>query len=62
MAGTLNYYFVLGWGRRAGRHFRDRYHLLSGSLLPPPCSEVVAGTTHSPQFNLTRPEERQPIP
>ncbi len=29
MGGTLNYYFVRGWGRRARRHFRERHLLLS---------------------------------
>jgi len=28
MGGTLNYYFVRGWGRRAQRHFRERHLLL----------------------------------
>ncbi len=31
MNGTLNYYFVRGWGRRARRHFRER-HLFLRSL------------------------------
>ncbi|HTZ74481.1 MAG TPA: EcsC family protein [Candidatus Aquilonibacter sp.] len=26
IAGTLNYYFVRGWGRRAHRHFAKRHH------------------------------------
>jgi hypothetical protein len=28
MGGTLNYYFVRGWGRRAQSHFRERHLLL----------------------------------
>ncbi|MGD1103545.1 MAG: EcsC family protein [Terriglobia bacterium] len=52
MGGTLNYYFVRGWGRRAQRHFRERHILLRSSLLPPPCWEVTAGATHSPQLAL----------
>jgi hypothetical protein len=52
MGGTLNYYFVRGWGRRAQRHFRERHILLRSSVLPPPCLEIAAGATHSPQLTL----------
>jgi len=52
MGGTLNYYFVRGWGRRAQRHFRQRHVLLRSSLLPPPCLQVAAGATHSPQLTV----------
>ena len=52
MGGTLNYYFVRGWGRRAQSHFRERHILLRSSLLPPPCLEVTARVTHSPQLTL----------
>jgi hypothetical protein len=34
MGGTLNYYFVRGWGRRAQRHFRERHLLLRNPMLP----------------------------
>ena len=54
VGGTLNYYFVRGWGRRAQRHFRERHILLRSSLLPPPILEVSAGTTDSPELNLSR--------
>jgi hypothetical protein len=61
MGGTLNYYFVRGWGRRAQRHFRERHLLLRSSLLPTPCWEVTAGATHSPQLTLP-PARGTPIP
>ena len=28
VSGTLNYYFIRGWGRRAQRHFRERHLFL----------------------------------
>jgi hypothetical protein len=46
MGGTLNYYFVRGWGRRAQRHFRERYLLLRGPLLPQPSLEVTSSLPH----------------
>jgi hypothetical protein len=42
MGGTLNYFFVRGWGRRAQRHFRDRHLLLRSPLLSPPTLETTA--------------------
>jgi hypothetical protein len=52
VGGTLNYYFVRGWGRRAQRHFRERHILLRRSMVPPPCLEVAAGVPVSPQLTL----------
>jgi hypothetical protein len=51
MGGSLNYYFVRGWGRRAQRHFRERHLLLRGSLLPPPSREITASVTHLSQLS-----------
>ena len=36
LAGTLNYYFIRGWGNRAQRHFRERHLLFRNevTLLP----------------------------
>jgi hypothetical protein len=53
MGGTLNYYFVRGWGRRAQRHFRERHLLLRSSLLPLPCLEVTADLPPSPPLALS---------
>lgn len=33
-AGTINYYFVRSWGRRAQRHFIERHNLVAGRGLP----------------------------
>ncbi|HEV2493792.1 MAG TPA: EcsC family protein [Terriglobia bacterium] len=32
LGGTLNYYFIRGWGRRAQRHFRERHLLMRDHL------------------------------
>ena len=53
MGGTLNYYFVRGWGRRAQRHFRERHILLRDSLLPPPSLEVAVSALPSPPLSLS---------
>jgi len=53
MGGTLNYYFVRGWGRRAQRHFRERHILLRDSLLPPPSLEVTARALPSSQLSVS---------
>ena len=53
MGGTLNYYFVRGWGRRAQRHFRERHILLRDSLLPPP--GLLARVDDLAVSNLSRP-------
>jgi hypothetical protein len=53
MGGTLNYYFVRGWGRRAQRHFRERHLLLRGPLMSPPSLEATASDPHSPELSLS---------
>jgi len=42
MGGTLNYYFVRGWGRRAQRHFRERHLLLRNPLSSQPVLDAKA--------------------
>jgi MFS family permease len=42
MGGTLNYYFVRGWGRRAQRHFRERHLLLRTPLSSQPALDAMA--------------------
>jgi hypothetical protein len=34
IGGTLNYYFVRGWGERAHRHFREKHLARRRQLLP----------------------------
>jgi hypothetical protein len=51
MGGTLNYYFVRGWGRRAQRHFRERHLLLRNHAMSPPQVEVIASRSSMPQTN-----------
>jgi uncharacterized protein (DUF697 family) len=52
LGGTLNYYFIRGWGRRAQRHFRER-HLVVRSHL---------GLARLPEGDYTRREiARQPV-
>jgi len=34
LGGTLNYYFIRGWGNRARRHFRERYLLTRNPSVP----------------------------
>jgi hypothetical protein len=41
MGGTLNYYFVRGWGRRAQRHFYERHVLLRDPQMSPPYLEAT---------------------
>jgi len=41
MGGTLNYYFVRGWGRRAQRHFHERHVLLRNPQMPLPYLEAT---------------------
>jgi hypothetical protein len=53
MGGTLNYYFVRGWGRRAQRHFRERHILLRDSLLPPSSLEVAVHDLPSSPLSLS---------
>jgi hypothetical protein len=54
MGGTLNYYFVRGWGRRAQRHFRER-HLLLRSHRMPPRLEITAIDPPSPELSRSLP-------
>ena len=42
VGGTLNYYFVRGWGRRAQRHFRERHLLFRYPLSPQPALNATA--------------------
>ena len=53
MGGTLNYYFVRGWGRRAQRHFRERHLLLRSPLMSLPFLDPTVGEPHSPELNLS---------
>ena len=55
MGGTLNYYFVRGWGRRAQSHFRERHLLLRNAPLPPPSLAVAAGPPRSSSLSLPQP-------
>jgi len=55
MGGTLNYYFVRGWGRRAQRHFRERHLLLRDAL-----SSHQALDTVAPNPRLTESRLRLP--
>ncbi len=44
-AGTLNYYFVRTWGRRAQKHFADRHHAVrTRSLAEPRYLPLAAGS------------------
>jgi hypothetical protein len=54
MGGTLNYYFVRGWGLRAQRHFRERHLLLRDFLPSPPDLEVAARPLPSSSLGLSR--------
>ena len=60
MGGTLNYYFVRGWGRRAQRHFRERHLLLRNPLASQPALEVTAASPRLAELKLPHPNERQP--
>ena len=51
MGGTLNYYFVRGWGRRARRHFRERHLLLRSPLMSQPSVEATAGALRSAELS-----------
>jgi hypothetical protein len=53
MGGTLNYYFVRGWGRRAQRHFRERHLLIRSPLMPRPSLEATASDPHSAELSLS---------
>jgi uncharacterized protein (DUF697 family) len=44
--GTLNYYFVRSWGRRAQKHFLER-HRDARTLAPAPLAALPNGTPHS---------------
>jgi hypothetical protein len=48
IGGTLNYYFVREWGRRAQRHLRQRHLLIRQPLLSLPVIEVASSTHPSP--------------
>jgi hypothetical protein len=56
MGGTLNYYFVRGWGRRAQRHFRERHLLLREHLLSRPALDAPAATPRLTESILRLPQ------
>ncbi len=56
MGGTLNYYFVRGWGRRARRHFRERHLLLRDHLSSQPALDVPAATPQLTESILRLPQ------
>jgi len=56
MGGTLNYYFVRGWGRRAQRHFRERHLLLRGRLSSQPALDGPAATPRLTESVLRLPQ------
>lgn len=53
MGGTLNYYFVRGWGQRAQRHFRERHLLLRSSLRSLPFLDSPVGEPHTLELSLS---------
>jgi len=55
VGGTLNYYFVRGWGRRARRHFRERHMLLRTHLSVPPGLGVSTSLPRPTQLSLPAP-------
>lgn len=55
MGGTLNYYFVRGWGRRAQRHFRERHLLLRSPRMSPPTLQVTPSAPRLPESGYSRP-------
>ena len=55
VAGTLNYYFVRGWGRRARRHFRERHLLLRTHLAVGPTLDVTPSLAGPAQLSLPSP-------
>jgi uncharacterized protein (DUF697 family) len=50
-AGTLNYYFVRSWGRRAQKHFHDRHMAVRKRSLREPRYLVPARATHLNRAN-----------
>jgi hypothetical protein len=61
MGGTLNYYFVRGWGRRAQRHFRERHLLIRSPLMPRPSLEATASDPHSAELSLSPCPDEAPL-
>jgi len=55
VGGTLNYYFVRGWGRRAWRHFRERHVLLRTHLAVGPTLDVTPSLAGPAQLSLPSP-------
>jgi hypothetical protein len=45
--GTLNYYFVRSWGRRAQKHFVERHRIARTVLVPPPLAALPAAPAHT---------------
>jgi hypothetical protein len=54
MGGTLNYYFVRGWGRRAQRHFREKHLLLRSPMMTQSALGVGAGQPYVPELTPHR--------
>jgi len=52
MGGTLNYYFVRGWGHRARRHFRERHLLLRRGLMSRQSLETTPSALGSVELSL----------
>jgi uncharacterized protein (DUF697 family) len=50
-AGTLNYYFVRSWGRRAQKHFHDRHMAVRKRSLREPRYLAMAHATHLNRAN-----------
>jgi hypothetical protein len=55
MGGTLNYYFVRGWGNRARRHFRERHLLLRSGQMSRPSLEATASALRPAETSLRLP-------
>lgn len=56
VSGTLNYYFIRGWGQRAQRHFRERHLFLrnQGALLQDTSTKLIqapASGTNNPTLS-----------
>jgi len=56
MGGTLNYYFVRGWGRRAQRHFRERHLLFRNPLLSQAALDATATNPPLTESRLRLPQ------
>jgi len=43
LGGALNYYFVREWGRRAGRHFREKHQQVRSQMARVAAQNGVGG-------------------